>query len=79
MNPFNIPGLNGIKTAVAGWALLITGLGELLLTIGQCLSGTLDLQVCLEKIPQLFNSVVVAAMGLGFLGIGHKIQKLKSA
>lgn len=75
MNLFNIPGMNGFKTAIGGWALLITGLGELMFTVGQCIGGVLDLNVCFEKLPQLFNGVVTAAMGLGVLGLGHKLTK----
>lgn len=76
MSMFSIPGLDGYKTAIAGWALLITGVGELLMTVGQCIGGALDLNVCIDKIPALFQALVTAAAGVGILGIGHKVEKL---
>lgn len=75
MNLLNLPFLNGYKTAIAGWALFIGGLGSFLVVVGGCLSGSLDLQGCYAAIQPAFQDLTTAFVGLGILGVGHKLEK----
>lgn len=69
MKLFDLPYLSGYKTALAGWALLLVGVGNLTYTIGMILLGEMTLESILPAIQQ-------SAAGLAVLGIGHKAQRL---
>lgn len=75
MNFLNIPGLNGYKTTIAGWGLFIGGLGSFLVVIGGCLTGSLGVQECLASVQSAWQDLAAAFLGLGILGLGHKIEK----
>ncbi len=86
MSKFSIPRMDGYKTLLASWGLLVTGiagtllvLADLLTVLGQCLTGDTLLMECIQKLPALFETFVVALVGLLGLGIGHKIEKSKIA
>lgn len=83
MSLFNIPGMDGIKTAVAGWAQIIGAflfaLTQLVQLVADCLNGVTALDACIDRFPALVAAVVVAANGLGYLGVGDKIEKLKAS
>lgn len=78
MSLYNIPFLDGKKTAIAGWGLLLVGLGGLLTAIGTCMQH-LDVQMCYEQITNAYEPLLSALAGLGLLGVGHKFEKASPA
>lgn len=82
MNLLNIPGLNGYKTAIGAWTQILGGLlyalAELLKLVTDCLNGATALDACFNNLPTLVMGVVVAANGLGQLGIGSKVENVKA-
>jgi hypothetical protein len=81
----DIPGLNGKKSAIAGYGLIVVGIGALLTALGDvftvagnCMMGNLDLFGCLDGLQIAFVPVVTALAGLGLIGNAHKIEKATS-
>jgi hypothetical protein len=74
MSLYNIPLLNGKKTLIAGYGLILVGVGGLLTAVGDCMQ-TLDVQACYAQISEAYNAMLAALMGLGFIGVGHKAEK----
>lgn len=74
MSLYNIPFLNGKKSAIAGWGLLLVGLGGLLTAIGTCMQH-LDVQMCYSDIVNAYEPFMASLMGLGILGVAHKFEK----
>lgn len=78
MNLYNLlPFLNGKKTLIASYGLLIAGIGGVLVALGGCLQH-LDVQACFEDVGGAYDSLLAALMGLGLLGVGHKVDKTQS-
>lgn len=75
MNLLDIPLLNGKKSAIAGYGLLIGGIGSLLVVVGDCLTGALTIQQCIVALQGSVQPIMVALGGLGFIGLAHKIEK----
>lgn len=77
-----LPFPKGWNTAVAGYAQVIGGLlyslAELVKMIGLCVGGVSPLDVCFDSFPSLIVGVVVAANGLGQLGLGAKSEEIKT-
>jgi hypothetical protein len=75
------PSLTGYKTKIAGYTQIIGGvlyaLAEFLKLATDCLNGIVPLDACIQHIPTAAIAVAIAANGLGQLGIGHKIERLK--
>lgn len=75
MNLYNlIPALNGYKTIISGYGLLFVGLGGFLTAVGGCLQS-LTLDQCYGDIASAWQPLVAAFIGLGILGVGHKVVK----
>ncbi len=74
MSLYDIPGMNGYKTAISGYGLLFVGIGGLFTAVGNCLQH-LELSVCYADVTGAWQSVLAALLGLGILGVGHKIEK----
>lgn len=78
----NIPGLKGMQTAIASWLQIIGGLlfalSELFRVLNECLIGTLGLSQCFDAVPPLAIAVAIAANGLGTLGLGSKVEDVKT-
>lgn len=84
MNLYNIPLLNGYKTLLGGYGLLILGIAGLLVTgadfltaIGECLTGTLTIQQCIEQSQVTLLALYASFQGLTGVGLGHKLEKSK--
>lgn len=82
MTIFDIPYINGYKTAIGGWGLLLVGIAKALVDlsnlvahVGNCLAGQIDLLTCFQDGQSLLTAMVISFGGLAALGIGHKIQK----
>lgn len=78
MSLYNIPGLNGYKTLIAGYGLLLAGIGGLLVAVGDCMQHG-DVQQCYAGVTAAYEPFVAALMGLGFIGVGHKAEKVLPA
>lgn len=82
MNLYNIPFLNGYKSLIGGYGLLILGLAGVLVTgadfltaVGNCLVGTISLELCMQETQATFVSLLAAFKGLSDIGLAHKIEK----
>lgn len=76
MSLYNIPLLNGYKSAIAGWGLVLVGVGGLLTALGTCLQS-LELSTCYAEIGASYEALLAALAGVGVLGIAHKFEKGK--
>ena len=71
MKLYDLPFIpSGYKTALAGWGLLLVGIGQLSYTIGNLFLGNADLS-------ELMPAFQVFTAGLAVIGIGHKGQKIQ--
>ncbi|QDT46155.1 hypothetical protein Pan258_01720 [Symmachiella dynata] len=75
MTLLDIPFLNGKKSAIAGYGLLIAGVAGLLTVVGGCLTGDLTIQVCIQGLQDSLIPLMAALNGLGIIGVAHKVEK----
>lgn len=66
--------LNGYISYIAGFALLIAGVGKLLIVFSQCLTGELSVDACMAALSESYDGVVAAATGLGIVGVRRAIS-----
>lgn len=83
MTAFDLPFIPTGSKTVLGARLLMAGgvmlaLATFISMLGNCISGTLDLGVCMQKLPEAGLAVISAGSGIGILGIGHKLERLKA-
>ncbi len=82
MNLLDIPFINGYKSLIAGYGLMILGIAGILVTgadflsaLGNCLTGSLSIQDCVQQSQITFISLFASFEGLGKIGIAHKLEK----
>ena len=75
MKLYDIPGLNGKKSAIAGYGALLIGLGQILGLLGLLIAGSLDVT---DFISQMQDSLLPLLGGLGVIGVAHKVEKSNS-
>lgn len=63
----------GYLSYIAGAALLIAGVGKLLIVFSQCLTGDLSVDACMVALTVSYDAVVAAATGLGIVGVRRAI------
>lgn len=78
----NVPGLKGVQTQIGSWTQIIGGLfyalAELFKLIADCANGVSALNACFDQLPTMVVGVIIAANGLSQLGIGSKVEDVKS-
>lgn len=76
MNLYNLfPSINGKKSVISGYGLLLLGVAGLLHALGNCLMS-LDLTQCYTEVSASYEPLLAAFMGLGVIGIAHKSTKI---
>lgn len=82
MKLLDIPFVNGYKTAIAGWGLVLAGLADFLAGLAilvalfsALLTGDMTIQDFAQKLPEAVGRLTTLLVGLGILGVGHKIEK----
>lgn len=82
MNYKSVLTLSGYKGYLAGFVLLLSGfpallhgLGDLVQLVIDCASFLKDPIACYELSTSMVQDVWASAMGLGILGIRHKLGK----
>ena len=63
----------GYLSYIAGSALLIAGVGKLLIVFSQCLTGELSVDACMAALSSSYDGVVASATGLGIVGVRRAI------
>ena len=64
--------VGGWKTKTAAAASILTGMASVATGVVQALDGNFDIAMATIK-----GGIATAAVGLGMLGIGHKVEKAK--
>lgn len=72
MKLYDIPGLNGKKSAIAGYGALLIGIGQILGLLGLLIAGSLDVT---DFIAQIQAPLLPLLGGLGVIGIAHRVDK----
>jgi phosphotransferase system glucose/maltose/N-acetylglucosamine-specific IIC component len=82
MNFLSPPLPKGMNTQVAGYTQLIGGLllalAQLFQLLTDCLTGTLEIGTCISSAMPMLIAIAVAANGLGQLGLGAKVEAVKT-
>jgi len=66
---------NGKKTYIAGYGLVILGLGRVLVVAGSFMTGQMELDVMYSEILPAWSELQIAFAGLGIVGIRHALKK----
>jgi len=72
MKLYDIPLLNGYKSAIAGYGLILVALGELLVLGGSLVSGNMEIG---EFATLIQPGMTKLFAGLGVIGVRHAIDK----
>lgn len=75
MKLHELPVLNGKKTMISGYGLMIAGFAAILKHISMLLMAEMDLVQFITGLPNLYDNFIVALSGLGLIGIRHAISK----
>jgi len=68
---------NGKKTYIAGYGLVILGLGRVLVVAGTFMTGQMEMEVMYAEIVPAWSELQIALGGLGLVGIRHALKKGK--
>lgn len=85
MNLYNpLPFLNGWKSLLAGYGLMLAGLSQFLVAIatitalvGNLLTGEIAVSDFAMQIPALLEEASLFFFGLLGIGLAHKVEKAK--
>lgn len=64
----------GKVTYIAGFGLILIGVGQIISTGVECLQQTITLGACLDALNQSWGSILDALMGIGFVGVRRAIS-----